>query len=125
MPSKRERDSFIQVWVDRRYLATVHNLMLAKEPNPPKHLSDIYRYALEVFVQSAVQQGLVEFVETTQEACATLRHFDANLNPGRRCLKNLTLNLQQDAEVLVDRPSADEVGGLIDNAIASMKEEKR
>ena len=93
---KRETDAYIQVWLERRYIATVQMLIAKYEITPAKHLSEVIRYALEVFVESAVDQGLIEFVSTTAEASNILSRFDVNLNPSRRGLQNLSLNLQRD-----------------------------
>ena len=93
---KRETDAYIQVWLERRYIATVQKLIAKYEITPAKHLSEVIRYALEVFVESAVDQGLVEFVDTTAEATKILSRFDVNLNPSKRGLQNLSLNLQRD-----------------------------
>lgn len=95
-PEKRETDALVQVWLDRRYLATIQRLIIKYEPTPPKHLSEIIRYGIEVFVESAVEQGLVEFVDTTSEATRMLGTFSANLNPRNRGMKNLMINLQRD-----------------------------
>lgn len=94
--NKRETDAYIQVWLERRYIATVQKLIAKYEQTPAKHLSEVIRYAVEVFVESAVDQGLVEFVDTTAEATNILSRFDVNLNPSRRGLQNLSLNLQRD-----------------------------
>lgn len=94
---RREQDAMIQLWIDRRYLATVRKLIDKHEAGRAKHLSDVVRYAIEVFVESAVDQKLVEFVDTTAEASKILDDFKINLNPQNRGLKNLMLNLQRDS----------------------------
>ena len=89
-------DALVQAWLDRRYLATIQKLMIEHEAVAPRYLSEVVRYAVEVFVDSAVSQGLVSFVESTSEATEMLSKFRVELNPSGRGLKNLQINLQND-----------------------------
>jgi hypothetical protein len=94
---KRELDALVQVWVDRRYLATIQKAIAKYELTPAKHVSELLRYAVEVFVDSAVEQGLVNFIDTTEEATQMLSRFNVELNPNKRGMKNLQVNLQRDS----------------------------
>lgn len=96
---KRDLDALVQVWIDRRYLATVQKCIVKYEEAPARHLSEVIRYAIEMFVDSAVEQGLIDFVDTTTEATRMLNKFQVNLNPRDRGLKNLNINLQRDAGI--------------------------
>ena len=95
-PDSRMADALLQVWVDRRTLATALRI-LVNNSHHPTTTADIVRSALETFVDSSVQQGLGEYVSTTEEASRMLAIFRTNLNPSGRGLRNLKINLERDS----------------------------
>ena len=92
---RRERDALVEIWIDRRYLATAA-LIMSKQGVPPVNISDIVRACVETVVNSGVDHGVVEGVQTTSEANVFLGRFKTNLNRGDRGKRNLMKNLQMD-----------------------------
>jgi hypothetical protein len=85
-------DSLVQVWLERRYIATAVNLLHAQGVIP-RSVAEVVREVFNLAVDAAAEQGQVEFVSSTEDAIDIMAQFRSNLNPKGRGLNNLRKNL--------------------------------
>jgi len=96
--TRRQKDSLIQVWLDRRYIATGAKWMQENNLNP-RFLSDVFKFIFESAIDNLVNDKQVKFSESTLDAMEFLDlTFKNNLNPKNKGLKNLAINLRVDQE---------------------------
>jgi len=92
--TKRQKDALIQVWLDRRYIATGARWMQENNLNP-RFMSDVFKFVFESALDNLVKSKDVQFVESTVDATQFLNQiFKNNLNPKGKGLGNLSKNLQ-------------------------------
>lgn len=91
-PTRYERDCLIQVWLDRRDIATISRYM-SDHGMRHRYLAEILKFAVENIRTIIVNKG-GEFVENPQEATMYLEtKFNVKLNPNERGKKNFVNNL--------------------------------
>lgn len=136
--SRYKKDSLVQAWIDRRYLATIIN-WLHKKGESPRSLSEILKMAVENLTQAATSgEYKVEFVELTEDAHTIIDScLRVNLNRGGRGLKNLRQNTMIDKmrmaridtvdgrskEILETETNIDPIQLLVDSGLAQDREE--
>lgn len=129
-PTRNERDAVVQVWVDRKDLATI-GLYMETKGIRLVHMSDILGFCVEV-VKTIILKANGTYVSSTAEASAFLEsRFKAKLNPRGRGNKNLITNLLGDGNVddiedVVIRPSITPalIASLKEKAIEAQKEKE-
>lgn len=90
------KDSFIQTWTDRRYVATLIKWM-ELQGLQPRYMSEVLNTAIISLVEALVSQDRVDRVQFTQEADKIIeRTIKTSLNPSGRGKKNYTHNLELD-----------------------------
>lgn len=95
-PRSYKGDALVQCWVDSRVVATLSN-WLDNYGRVTRSLADVLKFTLEEVVQQLDDAGIIERVQTTDEARAILRaKYRASLNPGGRGKRNLLHNLHLD-----------------------------
>lgn len=100
-PTRNERDSLVQCWVNRKDLATI-GLYMESKGVKIHHMADILTFSIET-VRSIVLKANGTYVDSTEKATAYLSdRFKVNLNPGGRGQKNLITNLLLESGVTDD-----------------------
>ena len=85
----------VQVWLDTRVLATLPN-WLEGSGIVPRHLSEVIKHSLNIVLETAVENGLVEPVEHTAVArqILSLKYgIKGTIDPGSKAHRNLLHNL--------------------------------
>ena len=91
-----KRDSFLQCYVDRRYLATILKFM--EDIEPPRSISDLGGMAIQFLSELIVKEFEAEPIHYTKEADKIIyRKFRNNLNKDGRGGSKKLYNLELDA----------------------------
>lgn len=91
-PTRYEKDALVQLWTDRRDIATIV-LYMESHGQKPRYLSDVLKFCIENIREQVKRQG-IEYVESSTVATEMLEdRFNINLNPGGRGKKNYVNNL--------------------------------
>lgn len=104
-PVRYVRDALVQLWADRRDIATIL-LYMENHGQKPRYLSDVLKFCIENIREQVKRQG-IEYVESSASATSMLEErFNINLNPGGRGKKNYVNNLLLDSGYVpeVERP---------------------
>lgn len=136
-PTRYERDFLVQVWIDRRDLATICSYM-DNHNMRPKYVADIIRFCVENQKALAAIHGATP-VEKTGEANEYLKfRFGVDTNPGGKGKKAYLQNLILDSgfvpafgnqEVTTGKISRSPISisdsGFTEEDIAAMKQRSR
>ena len=92
-PINYKGDVMVQVWLDSRLLATLSN-MLDNNGYFTRYMSEVVRETLELYMESAINSGLVKMVEDTGNARELLsRKYRIKLNKVDRGKRNILHNM--------------------------------
>ncbi len=105
-PRNYKGDTLVQAWIDRRKLAVISQ-WLDEGGYRTRFLSDLVKLTIDEVVAELVERGIVEMIEFTDSATKILEmKYRADLNPGKRGMRNLHHNMVLDklrsGERLVD-----------------------
>lgn len=100
--TRNERDAIVQVWINRKDLATI-GLFMESQGQRLLYMSDIVRFAIET-TRALVLKANSPYVDSSAKATAFLEtRFRVNLNPQGKGQKNYVANLlKESGEIGVD-----------------------
>ena len=95
---KYKKDTLVQVWVDKRYVATAVKVMLSNGMRP-RSMGEACCEVIMAAIDNMCSSGGVEFVELASDAKAVIEEItDKPSTTGGRGMKNFMHNLQVDGE---------------------------
>ena len=90
-PRTYKGDSLVQVWIDRRWLASL-SVWLESNGVRTRHMSDVLRESLRELYEHLIKTGEVSEIDTTEAGNILEDRYRVELNPGGRGGRNLLHN---------------------------------
>jgi len=115
IPRSYKCDGLVQMWIDRRILATLND-WLEKIGYMPRSLTEVARKPLEMLVDHLIETGQIEMTDDTVSATEKIeKRYRVRLNKSHRGEKNLLHNTvlsgmrEEDAVRLAEAYKAEDI----------------